>query len=159
MASWIYQALKGCIYCWSIGKCHPATLEGDKMSTWSNTYPHKPKGRLMGPYTITMLTEKFTWGLIHDRTCLTEAMQTLLILTKSQPLNPIRTSKHCDVLIKWTQLNGYVVRKNTFILIIQICSEYGSTNGNLVTKITTTLLKPHILVQVQICNEYNIYIP
>ena len=72
----------------------------------------------MGPYTITMLTENFTWGLIHDRTCLTETMQTSLILTKSQPLNPIRTSKHCEVLIKWTQLNGYVVRKNTFILII-----------------------------------------
>ena len=72
----------------------------------------------MGPYTITMLTEYFTWGLIHDRTCLTETMQTSLILTKSQPLNPIRTSKHCEVLIKWTQLNGYVVRKNTFILII-----------------------------------------
>ena len=113
----------------------------------------------MGPYTITMLTEKFTWGLIDDRTCLTEAMQTLLILTKSQPLNPIRISKHCDVLVKWTQLNGYVVRKNTFILIIQICSEYGSAFLNLVTKITTTLLKPHILVQVQICTEYNIYIP
>ena len=81
------------------------------------------------------------WGLIHDRTCLTETMQTSLIITKSQTLNPIRTSKHCEVLIKWTQWNGYVVRKNNLILIIEICSEYGSTNGNLVTKITHNIVK------------------
>ena len=38
-------------------------------------------------------------------------------------------------------MNGYVVRKNNLILIIEICSEHGSTNGNLVTKITHNIVK------------------
>ena len=88
-----------------------------------------------------MLTYHFMWGLIHDLTCLTETMQTSLNITKTQTFNPIRTSKHCEVLIKWTQLNGYVARKNNLILIMEICLEYGSTNRNLVTKITHNIVK------------------
>ena len=58
-----------------------------------------------------------TWSYFHYR-----SMQTSLNITKDQTLNPIRTSKHCEVLIRWTQLNEYVVRKNNLILIMEICS-------------------------------------
>ena len=66
-----------------------------------------------------------------------------------------------SVLIKWTQLNGCVVKKNNLILIMEICSEYWSTSRNLDTKITHNIVKTThtVLVQVQIHNEYNIYIP
>ena len=79
-----------------------------------------PEEYLSG-HTITMLTDHFMQGLIHDLTCLTETMQTSLNIKKNS-VNPIKASKHCEVLIEWTQLHGYVIRKNNLILIMELCS-------------------------------------
>ena len=135
-----------------------ATLEGDKMNTsmWSNTYPHKPlrkiKVAIQSPCWQTALCGAWYMILLALLT-----MQASLNITKTQTLHPIRTIKHCEVLNKGTQLNGYIVGKTNLILILEICSEHWSTNRNLVTKLLTTLLRPLILLQVQIHNEYNIY--
>ena len=119
-----------------------ATLEGrvTKMSVWNNTYPHKPLRKRSG-HPITMLTDHFMWGLIHWSLPYRSMQDVVKHHKNSNPFNPVRTSKHCEVLIRWTQLNGYVVSKNNLISIIEICSYYWSTKRNLVTKISHNIVK------------------
>ena len=141
MAGWIgmyiscLKMLHLPLICWNMSPLRVTKFVCEAIHTHTN-----PWGRLKWPYNQTTDRLLYVMGL-HDLTCLTETMQTSLNTTKPQTLNPNRTSKHCEVLIKWTQLNGYVIRKNNLILITEICSEYWSTNRNLVTKITHNIVK------------------